>query len=177
MLKKANNQTMRLMLSNFVACFTEAYKDNNAEAQVVIDNWVREVKMLNVTMFLRPDSIIKINELLFSRVEVRDFVFDMCFKYFSTYAYGENYDFVVSGLANGLSVDGPEPSKCIIPPELKQSMPVSVYRNNSILDWVKFNLNKIGFRFKTPIEAFLHNNKLVISILLVHLTHSLNDEE
>ena len=163
-------------LTEFGICLKTLYIALSDEDQSNVASWLYSVKRLNPSVILRPDSILKIINTVFSHEVIRDFVLDLGFRFFTTVAYGQNYDQLIECLLNGLMLDGPDPTKCYIPEQIKQSMATTLYQNSSIIEWCKCNLNKIGFHFDSPIKTLLRNNKVVILVILINLTYTFQSE-
>ena len=169
-----NSLAINEILTDFGLCLKARYNELSPHDQDQIENWVGTIKLLNSSVILRPDSIIKLIEKIFSHETVRDFALELGFRFFSTVAYGENYDTLIDCLTNGLMMDGPDSSLCYIPEQVKQSMATTLYRNSSIVEWLKSCLNKIGFKFDSPIKTLLRNNKLLLIVILINLIYTDN---
>ena len=162
------------ILTEFGNCLMARYDELSEVDKGHIESWVYSVKLINSSVILRPDSLIKLTDKIFLDEVVRDFVLELGFRFFTTVAYGENFNVLIDCLTNGLMLDGPDPSKCFIPEPVKQSMATTLYRNSSIIEWIKSYLNKIGFSFDSPIKALLRNNKVLMIVILINLTYAEN---
>ncbi len=156
-------------------CVQSCYSEIALPEQDKIESWARSVKLLNTSVILRPDSIINITNTVFTHDVIRDFTLDLGFKFFTTVAYGENYDLLINCLMNGLMLDGPNPANCFIPEQIKQSMATTLYRNSSLVERLKSYLNKIGFSFDSPIKTLLRNNKVLLIVILINLTYTVSE--
>ena len=168
-------------LDNLFLIFVEEFSivkklwEPDTDAINSINAFVDYVVLLNPILLLRPDNSTDIMDKIFSDTKLADFILNLSFRFYSLGAYGKYYDLLIDNLADGLSIDGPNPNYSLIPNDIKASMPVSLSNETSYPIWILKILQRLGlYELETP-KMLLKNNKLLVIILMIYLTNTTND--
>lgn len=141
-------------------------------SQDKIDKWIQSTVLLCKPAYMfRPDSIIELGSSIYSSEEITDYVYDLSFRFFSTWSCGENtFERICKSLTIGLELDQNRKDLCTIPEDIRACMPVSVlsqYRQD--VPWWKRLFNR-----KITINDFLNDNRYLVIVLFLYLTNKLD---
>ena len=136
-----------------------------SEGNKEVIEWTQFIETRTIPSFLfRAESITEINEVIFSNEDLRTFILDMCFNFFSICSTGNDFiDRLCLSLENGLNID--EGNISTIPERTRESFIKSSFLEYEIEE--KFLFFKV--KRKVTFVNFLKSNKHFIIILLMCL--------
>jgi hypothetical protein len=151
---------MKNTLALFAVSSQHVISQRSNESKATIEAWVKNVPYLLIpTVSLRSDSLTNINDSIFSNEEVRDFIFDLSFRFFSLSNTDDQFMTKLSNtLANSISLDNPKFS--IVPAPIKKSLS----------SHIELTVDSILGKKKITIEQLLESNKHLILVYLFCLT-------
>jgi hypothetical protein len=139
----------------------------------LVQEWINQTVLLNPILLLKPDSILTINDQIFSDPVIQNYVLDLVFRFFTL--AGDKDDLCLKlcqNLSEGLSIDGPKPEHCNIPQELKVSMPLAIYPASTMNALVLKVLRFFGLYKEITVKETLISNKHLVIVLLTHVTNT-----
>ena len=145
--------------------------------KLLVERWINSVILINPANILRPDSIAQINDEIFGRYLVAEFLFDLTFQFYAL--AGDSEDFterLAQSVKEALCIDGEDIEYSLIPPELLQSMPSMLYPKPKQLGLVDRLLILLGFKKSVDVYKLLLNNKYLVVLLLIHITNAIDTE-
>ena len=135
--------------------------------------WITSICLFNPSVMLRPDSLIQIGDSIFGSSEITDYVLDLTFRFFTLAGDSDTFaQDLAFNLAEGLSLDGPDINYSLIPQELQQSMPTSLYPKGKQLSFWNRVKEALGIYRPTKIHEILHNNKHLVVVFLLHISNT-----
>lgn len=154
-------------INDVLVIFKKIYEDfleKSKDSKEIIE-WCQFTDSRSIPAFLfRAESIMEINETIFNNEDLRTFILDMCFNFFTMCSTGNDFiDRLCLSLENGLNID--EGDVSTIPEKTRQSFIKSSFLEYEIED--KFLFFKI--KRKVTFANFLKSNKHFIIILLMCL--------
>lgn len=135
-------------------------------------SWLHEVSLLNLTFILRPDSIEKVQELVFSDGMIRDALLEIQFRFYTLVSPRTEFiDSLVQNILDGLCVDGPDQTHSLLPESVAKSTALAVFKNNEDKGLFRKLFSKVA-QYKEPqIAAFLmlRNNAWLVTLIMLIL--------
>ena len=161
------------VLKTLTSLQEEMLADLSIEDTIVITQWIKTICLFNPSVMLRPDSLIEIGDSIFGSSVITDYVLDLTFRFYTLAGNSNTFALdLATNLAEGLSLDGPDVDYSLIPPELKQSMPTSLYPNGKQLTvWNRF-LAFIGLYKPVKVVNILLSNKHLVVVFLIHISNT-----
>lgn len=127
-----------------------------------VKEWLDYASKRYSPMFMfRAESIVTINDSIFTNEDIRTFILSVSFKFFSLCSIGDNFlDRLYNSLENGLLIDDGETST--IPEQVRHSLINKAFQNYTITKkYLWFSVTR-----KVTFKEFLKSNKHFIIILL-----------
>lgn len=151
----------------------EMLADLSEDDSLVISRWISNICLFNPSVMLRPDSLIEIGDSIFGSSVITDYVLDLTFRFYTLAGNSNTFaQDLATNLAEGLSLDGPDVDYSLIPPELMQSMPTTLYPNGQQLTlWNRF-LAFIGIYKPVTVTNILLSNKHLVVVFLIHISNT-----
>ena len=166
-------QEMYEILSTLTSLQEEMLAELSEDDKSTVMQWITSICLFNPSVMLRPDSLIEISDSIFGSSVIADYVLDLTFRFYTlagnTNTFAQD---LVTNLTLGLSLDGPDINYSLIPPELKQSMPTSLYPNGQQLSLWNRLLARIGLYTPITVEQILLSNKHLVVVFLLHITNT-----
>lgn len=169
-----NREEFIQAMEHFTECQQMVLKERTEQARLGIQKWIDEAVILKSPVYsLRPDAVKERIESIFTSEDVREFVFDLGFLFFTTWGVPNAPWRLSANLVEGLSMDGFDAATSSIPDPVLASMPLSVFPQLvEPLPWWK---RLLGLKPQT-LQMFLANNKTLLVAYMVYLTNT-NDAE
>lgn len=162
-------QEMRETLSVFSSTFEWVFSRLGEDDQFKVKSWYEASGRMIPCVSLRPDGLQKIIDDIFLEEPIRDFMFNLSFRFFTICSEGDQFVLRLAGnVAQGLTCDGPNTKWSLIPAKLRESLAQSVFDTMS----TKPNSWQDS-KYSTTLEGFLESNKLLLLVYLIHLSSSL----
>lgn len=172
--KTLSQEQIDKLLIKFVSIFELKVSELSDDDASAINNWVREIVLMNIAVAMRPDNMLDITNRIFSTTVYRDFVLDLIFTFFTKGGSREELNALIANIAHGLEIDGPEPIASLINYDLKQSLPVSLFSQYQPKYWFVKLFQIFAGSPPASIESTLMNNKHLVIVFLIHLTNTLD---
>ena len=141
--------------------------------KAIVTQWVGYVCLLNPSVMMRPDVLVEVVDKIFGSSVITNYVLDLTFRFYSlsgnTNTFAQD---LATNLAEGLSLDGPDVDYCLIPEDLKQSMPTSLYPSGKQLSLWNRLLEILGIYRPTKTRSILLSNKHLVVVLLLHIANT-----
>lgn len=159
-----NQDEMQKAINLFIDTYSKVSQNNSQLPE--IQKWIKETILGTVPCYMfRPDILKMVSDSVFKSELIRDFIFDLSFRFFSLLDNSDHYtEKLINNLCNGLMVDSEKLT--LIPQSTRQSL-VSTQIPEM------FYITKVGFfgiKKKTLLSELLLSNKHLIVILFLHLT-------
>ncbi len=169
--ERLNTEQMLTAMAALAEQQTFALKELGDDDKALVNKWIEETVLLMIPcVSLRPDAVEQLQLTIFEKAVIRDFVFDLGFRFFSVWSEGDNSDLsLAKSLANGLALDGPDASLSVIPESVLASMVTAIFSEvkvESRFPW--FSLA----RPRVTVEDFLCSNKHLMVLYMIYLTNS-----
>lgn len=171
----------RLTIEEFSSCleiFTQLVERGlNARYSKTVEQiqeWMRQVSLSNIHLLLKSDSLESLVSTVFSDDDVRDFVKELHFKFFSL-AQTSSVDFtqkLCNNFVDAMMLDGAEKTWSILPEQLREFTAMGVFEQQSSEGLLSFWKRKPKEQ-KLPEQQlflFLMNNRFILIIMLIYLT-------
>lgn len=151
---------MKNTLALFAISSQHVLSQRSDKSKASVEQWIKNIPYLLIpTVSLRADSLTAVNDSIFSNEDVRDFIFDLSFRFFSLANVDSSFlDKIASTLANSISLDDPKFS--IVPEPIKKSLS----------SHIELTFNSIFGKKKITIQQLLKSNKHLILVYLFCLT-------
>ena len=154
-------------MADTLKIFSDIYKEllDKSKNNKDILEWCNNISSRSIPAFMfRAESIVDINETIFTNEDLRTFVLDLCFNFFSVCNFGDRFvDSLCLNLQEGLNIDNGNIST--IPEKIRQSFINSSFSQYEMEEkvWIFKVKRKVTF------VNFLKSNKHFIIILLMCL--------
>lgn len=170
-LNRLTSEEMRQAMILFTECQKNVYDESIEDDKIIIDKWISySVLAINPCYSLRPDALNAILSNIFADSRIRDFCFDLAFRFFSTWGdHNDSAHRLSKNIAEGLALDGPDTSLSVIPQTILTSMAQTVFSeiiSVSRFPWLRLSKNPVA------IEDFLHSNKHLLVVYMLYLTNT-----
>ena len=169
---------MNGVLAEFVRLQVAISNDLSDDDRALVNQWIEKVVLINVAAAMRPDSIIDINDSIFSNEVIQNFVLDLVFRFFTMVSEDDSFCIrLCNNLMEGLRADGPNVLLSTIPQELRASMPATLYKKSKIPMFIQKLLVALGFDEAINAVELLVNNKHLIVVFLIHITNTVKGND
>lgn len=155
--------------SHFLTCLNTELGKRDEQAKSQIEKWIADVVLMNPVYSLRADALQKFIADTYHVEDVREFVFDLGFRFFTTWGIPHGAARLSASLAEGLSQDGPDAQQSSIPQEILDSMSsAALYQLAEPLTW----WDRFLGRQQPSLQEILISNKPLLVMYLVYVTHT-----
>lgn len=160
-------------MTDFRECYGKCLRRRQESEREIVEEWVKTLTKLSPVFLLRPDSMSKMSDEIFSNEHVRAFILDLHFYFFTMHGNGKDF---VAQLAQkvmeGLSPDGPLIDYSLLPEEVARSTGLYLFNENKT-SWFRRTFARM-FGVTEPrvsLFLFLRNNTwlLIVFILILML--------
>lgn len=176
-MSKRNNSAVTVLTAeefshahtHFLDCLNKEMAKRDAQAVHEIEKWIAEVVLMTPVYSLRADALQKFIDNTYLLEDVRDFVFDLGFRFFSSWGIPHGAARLSASLVEGLSQDGQNPEMSLIPKEILASM--SVASTKELIDPPTWWDRLLG-RQPQSLQGVLTSNKPLLVMYLIYVTHT-----
>jgi len=176
---KTNRRLTRLEMgdvhNDFVVVVEDALAKLSEKDRPHVEQWRKDqVAYYNVHYIFRPDKAKEIHDLIFSDVVIRDFLFEVQFRFYVFSGQDDSFiDKLCANLEDALTIDGPVSDYNTLPGFLRASLPLGIFVSaaRSPNPVVRLFRRFAIFRRTTTIHEFLRNNPLLVVILMLNLVY------
>lgn len=164
---------MRESLEYIVAIVDNELKkvEVNEVARKSVLAFMAKLRLYNVHAMFRPDLLEQVSNDVFSDEDVRTFVFNVQYAFYATAGTGPGFiEALTNTLEDALLIDGPCVDFNMLPPEIKDSMPLTFYKSSKQPNGFLARIRKaLVWNETVRLNVLLRNNPIIATLLLLRL--------
>ena len=115
MIKALSTNEMGDTLSLFTNCFNTVLAEHSEQEIISINLFIQDLALMVPCYSLRPDKMRLLNDSIFNNTIVTEFILDLSFRFFTLLGDETTFIKLTGNLSLGLSIDGSNIRKSIIP--------------------------------------------------------------
>lgn len=159
-----------MALELFLECHRQVVAQREEPQKIAIQKWIdQEIVLITPAYSLREDALGHLFNTIFTIPTLREYVLDLSFLFFTLWGVEDGSTRLSMNVAEGLSVDGFDPIHSGIPEAELASM--SIVSMSKVATKPKWWQRLLGQK-PMDLPTFLANNKSLLVVYLLYLTHT-----
>ncbi len=169
MIKRLTSSEMRDTLNQFIECYDSVIVKCTDTEKNVVESFIEQISLMIPCYSMRPDKMQSLNDSIFNDSVITQFILDLSFRFYTLIGDADFLEKLISNLEDGLTIDGIDTDKNIIPLSIAQSCPSNIFEELNIQKvwWRKY----LKTKNRNHLRDFLINNKHIVVVYLLYLSN------